>query len=229
MTHAHTPGSVEDMAQSAAEAFFSSPAMMDTFRQLGEFTAHLQRDLVRASGRLITSGVLEALSESSERAHQSIRAQLSAAAARLPINTSSLEVETILSSPFEALPPHQREWAQRTVDEAVTQVEADVLVDEMHEEMFDEFVDTALTFAFAHPGLSRAAMKRLFVSYFVTLMFLALLLVQLESEAAKEFVETIGGAMLFVPPAAFCAARAFDKVKPAQGDEEGEGGDDHTA
>lgn len=171
---------------------------------------------------------------------ESSRAQLDQAAASLGRQLSEqylaglrpaerldlgLGLDSILAaSSFDALPAAQRDWARRIVEEATVGVDTslDSAADEIPDvpdEMLDTLADTARAFTDAQPaGLSRAAQKKLFIGFIVTVLFLLLLQAQVESDAVKEFVEDAGGAMLVVTPAALGAAYIFDKMNPGPGD-----------
>ncbi|MEU6807120.1 hypothetical protein [Streptomyces neyagawaensis] len=140
------------------------------------------------------------------------------------LDISRLNIDAVLTSPFDALPAEQREWARRAVDEATAHVDTAELAEQVPDELLDSLADSARTFASAQPGgLSRAAQKKLFIGFIVTVFFLLLLQAQLESDAVKEFkefVEDAGGAMLVVAPTALGAAYVWDKMNHGPDDED---------
>ncbi|WP_406164547.1 hypothetical protein [Streptomyces sp. NBC_00996] len=137
------------------------------------------------------------------------------------LDVSRLNIDAALTSPFDALPAEQREWARRAVDEATAHVDTAELAGHVPNEMLDSLADSARTFASTQPvGLSRAAQKKLFIGFIITAFFLLLLQAQIDSNAVMEFVEDAGAAMLVVGPTAIGAAYVWDKMNPGPDEDE---------
>ncbi|KOV95425.1 MULTISPECIES: hypothetical protein [unclassified Streptomyces] len=229
----------QDLARRISESIVNSPAMENFRRQIAEFAAtqtaplneavrhfnaahqeRFARQYTRIRAPAIEAGT-NRLAQAVASFAEGMRTRYSDIDTGFRLDMSRLDIDAVLTSPFDALPADQREWARRAVDEATAHVDTAELVDQVPDEMLDSLTDSARTFASAQPGgLSRAAQKKLFIGFVVTVFFLLLLQAQIESDAVKEFVEDAGGAMLVVTPTALGAAYVWDKLNPGPDDED---------
>ncbi|MFB6772824.1 hypothetical protein [Streptomyces sp. NPDC056337] len=232
-----------EWARHINESLAASPAMESIRRSLADAVNAQNTEVNEAIARLSEASrvqMAQTLTRALAPAIESSRQQLDQAATNwarhlraqfadnsgFRLNVSRLNLDTVLAtSSFDALPAAQREWARRIVEDATAGVDTDEAAD-VPNEILDTLADTARTFSAAQPpGMSRSVQKKLFVGFIVTIFFLLLLQAQVESDAVKEMVENIGGAMLVVPLAAWGAARSFDMVIPEAADAEGDTGD----
>ncbi|WP_435607086.1 hypothetical protein [Streptomyces ardesiacus] len=233
------PDLAQDLSRRIRESIANSPVMENLRRQIDDLVAAQTAPLNDAVRRIneaqqerfarqYTRIMAPAIAASTNQLAQAVvslaggmRTRYADIDTGFRLNISRLNIDTVLTSPFDALPAEQREWARRAVDEATARVDAAELVDQVPDEMLDSLADSAHVFASAQPaGLSRAAQKKLFIGFIVSVFFLLLLQAQIESDAVKEFVEDAGGAMLVVAPTALGAAYIWDKLNPGTEDED---------
>ncbi|MFF8953535.1 hypothetical protein ACF09I_32735 [Streptomyces sp. NPDC014940] len=230
---------MQDLGHRISESIANSPAMENLRRQIADYTAAQMAPLNEAVRRFsaarqeriaqqytrIMAPALEASTNQLARAIASLtdgmRTRYADIDTGFRLDVSRLDLDAVLAFPFDALPAEQRESARRAVDEATAHIDTAELADEVPDEVLHSLADSARTFASAQPGgLSRAAQKKLFIGFVVTVFFLLLLQAQIESDAVKEFVEDAGGAMLIVAPTALGAAYVWDQMHPDPDDED---------
>ncbi|MFB7776283.1 hypothetical protein [Streptomyces bauhiniae] len=233
------PDPAQELARRMGESIANSPALENFRRQIANVTASQTAPLLDAVRRFNAAHqerlarrfaqiVAPAIEASTTQLSQAVASYAEAMRTRYAdidtgfrLDISRLNIDAVLTSPFDALPAEQREWARRAVDEATAHVDTAELAEQVPDELLDSLADSARTFASAQPGgLSRVAQKKLFIGFIVTVFFLLLLQAQLESDAVKEFVEDAGGAMLVVAPTALGAAYVWDKMNHGPDDED---------
>jgi hypothetical protein len=220
------PDPIQELARRIGESIANGPALENFRRVIAEVITTQAAPLSEAhrffsaASQELLAPALEASATQLARTFASftegMRTQYADIDTGWRLDFSRLDIDAVLTSPFDALPAEQREWARRAVDEATAHVDTAELADDVPDEMLDSLAGSARTFASAQPaGLSRAAQKKLFIGFIVTVFFLVLLQAQIESSAVKELVEDAGGAMLVIAPAAFGAAYVWDKTNPS--------------
>ncbi|MGQ4482636.1 hypothetical protein [Streptomyces sp. SAS_276] len=143
-------------------------------------------------------------------------------APQFQLDAAQLGIDTMLASPFDALPADQREWVRRIVEEATVGVDPEAgEPDDVPNDMFDELSQAARAFAQGQPAtLSWETKRTLFIWFWGVLVFLALMQVQVQSEAVKELMEDAGATAPYVGAAAVVAAYVWNRTQPKPDDED---------
>ncbi|WP_329564342.1 hypothetical protein OG711_38385 (plasmid) [Streptomyces uncialis] len=233
------PDPMQELTRRLGESTAISSAMENIRRQITDLTVAETVALSGAFRSLIAAHeeqfvqryarfVAPALEASTNRFAQSVAAFAEEIRTRhtsidtgFRLDISRLNIDAVLASPFDALPAEQRESARRAVDDAAAHPDTAELANEVPDEVLDSLAESARTFASAQPAeLSKAAQRKLFIGFIVTVFYVVLLQAQIEHDAVKELVEMAGNALISTALLAGSAAYAWDKAHPGADDDE---------
>ncbi|MET9499993.1 hypothetical protein [Streptomyces sp. NPDC006552] len=241
MSHTPQPDPSQDLARRVGERLAANPAMDDFRRAVAEFALANNTRLSEAVQRFSAANnarfaehYARVMAPAIQMRNEQLSSVMSSWAARLlrnmathspefRLDVSRLDFDTVLSSPFDALPAEQREWARQVVEEATAAVDADAAApDDVPDDMLEELSQAARSFAGGQPAeLSWETKRTLFMWFWGVLVFLTLMQAQVQSETVKELMEDAGAAAPYVGTTVAAAAFVWNKTqpKPAEPDE----------